>query len=135
MRPTAADALDGAERLLRGLVTDGELTPAAAAPVVRLVRQARVGWSSRLPFLDNDNRTLLALLSDLAPVLPEDLAAAITSHVVLPPPAPLLDVEEADRRNAALRELLARAVRVLPPGAERERVRRHLLERLEREPG
>lgn len=134
MRPTAADAHDGAERLLRGLVADGQLAPAAADPVLRLLRQARTGWSSRLPFLDDDSRTLLALLADLRRTLPVDLAAAITSHVGVRAITPLLDVEEADRRNAELRDLLARAVRVIPAGADRERIRVYLLDRVEREP-
>lgn len=78
---------------------------------------------------------MLSLLSELRAAVPEDLAATITVQFAQRPTAPLLDVEEADRYNASLRDLLAQAVRVLPSGAERERVRAYLLDRVQREPG
>lgn len=132
MRPTAADALEGAERLLRSLVSDGDLASENADPVLALLKQARAGWSTRLPFLDADNRALLGLLDDLRPALANDLAGEVTAG--LGRHEPTLDLEEADRLNASLRDLLARAVRALPPGKDRERVRRYLLDRVEREP-
>lgn len=132
LRPTTDDALKGAERLLRSLVADGDLMAENADPVLALLAQARSSWTTRLPFLDQDNRALLALLGELRTSLPEALAADITSR--LGSAAPLLDVAEADRLNAALRDLLAQAVRALPVGADRERIRLYLLDRVEREP-
>lgn len=132
LRPTTDDALEGAERLLRSLVADSELAAENADPVLALLAQARSSSTTRLPFLDQDNRALLALLGALRTSLPEALAADITSRLVCS--APLLDVAEADRLNAALRDLLAQAVRALPVGADRERIRLYLLDRVEREP-
>lgn len=132
LRPTAADALEGAERLLRSMVVDGDLAPENAEPVLALLARARGSWSTRLPFLDADNRALLALLQDVAPALPAPLAAEVGARSL--PTPPLLDVEAAEALNASLRHLLAQAVRALPDGAERERIRTCLLDRVEREP-
>ena len=140
MRPTAVETLEGADRLLRTVLAQDALPAATAASLasVRLMlKQARAGWGTRLPFLTDDTRELLALLAELAPHLPAPLAAEVKDRCAQRPSAPLLDLQVADEQNAALRELLARSVRALEPAAvaQREQVRTYLLRRVDLDPG
>lgn len=139
MRPTAAETLESADRLLRAILAEAGLsadTAASITSVLFMLKQVRVGWSTRLPFLADDNQRMLVLLAELAPDLPAPLSAEVMARCVLTSAEPLLALEAADELNASLRELLSQVLRVLPAAelGHRERIRGYLLERLELEP-
>jgi hypothetical protein len=130
MRPTIDEQLDGAQRLL-GIVEGDEGLSAASREVlgnaVRLLRRVRGSWASVPSFLADDNAELAALLTGLG------VDAAVDDD-----PGDDLDVAAVAERNAALRQLLARAIRELPRTPEglaaRERTGDYLRKRVQIEP-
>jgi hypothetical protein len=124
MRPTINEQLDGAQRLLRIVEEDEGLSPASREVLgnaARLLKRVHGSWASVLPFLVEDNAELAALSRD-----------------VDAPPGRDFDVVAAAERNAALRALLARAIRELPRSpnglAARRRIADYLRTRVEIDP-
>jgi hypothetical protein len=73
MRPTPEDVLDGAGRLLTGVLEEDALPADAAAAVtdaVRMIKQARRAVAGRPAFLAEDNDRMRALLAELVHDLP-----------------------------------------------------------------
>jgi hypothetical protein len=135
MRPTINEQLDGAQRLLRIVEEDEGLSPASREVLgnaARLLKRVHGSWASVLPFLVEDNAELAALLDGLAALVPG------LSRDVDAPPGRDFDVVAAAERNAALRALLARAIRELPRSpnglAARRRIADYLRTRVEIDP-
>jgi hypothetical protein len=134
MRPTVAEQLGGACRILEEVVGPEVAGTAAAEPLRALVKNLRMletSWAAVLPFLHWDNAATAGLLEQGRPGLPEPLARQIEVAVALPAPDPL-DVEAVQERNDVLRGLLSAVVRAGDP--EQTAIVGHLLERSRRYP-
>jgi hypothetical protein len=136
VQPTVEADLRAMRLSLERLVAAEDLPATAVqglAEIGRSLRRLERSWAQVLPYLVAENASTAALLADLTPSLPGDLAGEIAS--LGPPPAPVsdpsaFDATKAQERNGVLRALLARAITALPAdegGAEaRARVRQHL---------
>ncbi len=139
MRPTIDDQLAGAERLLEGVAADPGLSEASRDLLTnarRLVRRADRASSGTWAFLAEDAGQVQRLLAELGPQVPalaDEIGAACAEDVPVVP-----DLDALAGRHEDLRELLARAVRELPPDgdgdAARARVAARLRERVDTDP-
>lgn len=117
MRPTIDEQLGGAARLLRLAEDEPEITPAVAELVRnarRLVERVEGSWSRALPFLNEDNGRMGALLGRSEP----DSA----------------DLPAAAARNEELRAALTRRIHELPAGPDRAAIGAHLRARVAADP-
>ena len=143
MHPTVDEQLRGVRRLLQIVAADDGLSPAATealADASRILRRLQSSWAQVPAFLASDNRATAAVLTEIAPLLPAELAAdavAMASGCAEPHLADL-DLAAVHERNKALRALLAQAVTALPHDDAGARARRviaaHLCQRLARDP-
>lgn len=118
MRPTIDEQLAGAARLLRLAEADPEIGEGVAELVCnarRLIDRVAGSWSAALPFLEDDNAGIAALLGESAPEPAADLAAAAT-------------------RNESLRAALTQHLRRLPAGDERDAIGSYLRDRVFADP-
>ena len=122
MQPTVEAELSGVRRSLAALAADhalpADVTEELAA-IARALQRVETSWPRVLPYLVSDNAATAELLRELAPLLPDDLRAAIDAAVSGQGPAPdpaSLDVGAANERNEFLRDLLSRAIVACPPG-------------------
>jgi hypothetical protein len=144
MHPTIDEQLDGVARLLQRVAGDlGPDDPTAERlrTAAGTLRRIAGSWAAMLPFLTWDNAATVALLD----VLDEATGSAFGPRARTPagesaePPDPF-DAEAVHARNLELRELLADAVRGLPPnavdGADRARAAAaaHVRARIARDP-
>lgn len=137
MYPTPSEQLQAVRHLIERVQAGEELTAESAqllTDAARLLRRLERSWPRRMPFLVDDSRRVLAMLSELRPNLPtleEEIAAATERP---PPDGP----DAAHQRNLELRDLLARAVHALPDDADgdagRARIAEHLRRRLLADP-
>jgi hypothetical protein len=132
VHPTVDEQFRVIGRLLRGVAADAGLSPDAAealADATRMLRRLEDSWAHMLPFLESDNLATEAVLAEVAPLLPAELAAASSR---------LGADGTADERNQALRGLLADAIVALPDGDDGARARTaiaaHLRRRIDRNP-
>ena len=128
MRPTVDEELDGALRLLDTVVREEQVSAGGRdrlRDVERLVRRVRGSWSAILPFLVEDNATLVGLLHKLGTDVPPD-------------PEPGVDITAVAARNEQLRERLSATIRVLPAPPEgddaRVRIGTYLQRRVDTDP-
>jgi hypothetical protein len=133
VRPTVEEQLRGVGRLLQVVAADADLSPEsteALAEASRMLRRLEVSWPHMVPFLDSDNRATAAVLEQVAPLLPAELAAAASR--------PDAAISPAHERNQVLRALLAQAIVALPGGEAgaqaRTAIGAHLRERVDRNP-
>lgn len=116
MRPTIDDQVEGARRLLTGLVDGDEVSVATRECLVnvrRLLDQIGRSWASLPGFYDEDSATLAALLDRTRAALPDTAAERIAAALTVPAP-PATDVVAASAHNAELRALLSVALHKLP---------------------
>ena len=137
MHPTIDAQLRGVDRLIEKVETNIPLPEEAAELLTnarRLLARVAKSWHALAPFYGLDNRTMIGLLTEIAPVVP-----ALQSEVDSATSAPAgVDVIEMAERNAQLRGLLSQVIRALPStpaGAEaRTRIGTYLQQRIETDP-
>ena len=144
MHPTVEEQLRGIARLLAIVALDDALSPASAealADATRMLRRMQATWRRVPAFLAHDNQATAAVLGEIAPLLPAEMAASVAAAVAAHPgESPLgdLDVVAVDERNQVLRALLAQAIAALPRDDAGTRARAaiaaHLRQRVERDP-
>ena len=121
MQPTIEAELSGAQRLLEPLAADPTLPADVTGQiktVMQLLKRLERSWPRFFPHLASDNARTAGLLAELAPGLSPDLRSEIDRALSVQGPPPdddVLDVVAANRRNEALRDLLARAIREADP--------------------
>jgi hypothetical protein len=133
VQPTLESELRATRSSLERIVSgepDSE-TAASLHEVIRSLRRLERSASRFLPFLVAENAATRTLLADLAPLLTGDLAAQITAAVTPPDDQSPCDLDQVNETNAHLRDLLSRAIALLPDDAAGaaacERTREHLL--------
>jgi hypothetical protein len=137
MRPSVDEQLRGTCRILEEVVAPSVGDPYARTILAGLIANLRM-LNEALPavagFLRHDNQACGQLLAVLAPALPVVLSAPIAQALDQPEPDPA-DAAALERRNQALRELLAQAVGHEDLTTEHHAlIRRHLTERASRVP-
>lgn len=121
MRPTIDEQLDGASRLLRLAEEDPGISPAAAELVRnarRLIDRVSTSWSAALPFLQDDNATVSALLGS-------DASGTANGEG---------DLAAAAARNEELRAALTLRIQELPAGPDRAAIGAYLRARVAADP-
>lgn len=137
MRPSIDEQLRGTCRILEEVVAPSVSDPYAHTILTGLIANLRM-LNEALPgvagFLRHDNQACAQVLAVLATVLPAAQSASIAQALGQPEPD-VADVAALERRNQALRELLARAVghESLTP-EHHALIRSHLSERASRMP-
>ncbi|HEY3737858.1 MAG TPA: hypothetical protein VGL26_10485 [Jatrophihabitans sp.] len=125
MRPTINDQVDGARRLLTGLLEDDEV-PAAACETLtnarRLLDQIGRSWAALPGFYARDNTELAQLLQRMRTAVPMDVAARIAKVANAPAP-PAVDVNAGASHNAELRQSLSDLLHAMPAGPGRDAAR------------
>lgn len=137
MRPTVEEQLQGTCRVLEKVVAPCVADPYARTMLDGLVANLRM-LSGALPavpaFLANDNRATAALLAQLQTAVEPDLASRI-AHALREPEPDAVDTTALERRNGALRELFALALRSAGLTPEmRAAALKHMSERASRAP-
>lgn len=135
MQPTIEADLRAARLALERIAAEEGLPANAAqglSEVTRSLKRLEACWFRMLPYLSTENASTVALLHELAPLLPADLNRDIAALGDAPVPvadADALDARKANELNGTLRDLLARAIGTFPPGEEgaaaRARVTEH----------
>ena len=144
MQPAVEADIRAMRESLERLIAEEQL-PASGVAVLgevrRSLRRLERTWARVLPYLLAENAATAALLAEVAPLVPADLQAEITTAGRALDPVPdtaQLDAVLANERNGVLRGLLARVIETLPAdesGARaRARARKHLQDCLELRP-
>lgn len=138
MQPTPQEDLRAMREALERVAAGDTIASDDAAVIghtVRSLKRLERSWDKVLPFLVRENAVIRDLLAELAPALPGATRSEIDAAVGAAPPSVdprLLELTPARDANAALRELLARAIGDLPSGeagaAGRRRTRAGLAE-------
>lgn len=136
MRPTPEADLRRVRLSVERLVAEEALAPAAAAGlegVIRSLRRLERALPRILPHLAAENESTARVLAELAPLMPEELAAEVAALEPSLPAVdalPMFDPAVVGELNTTLRDLLSRAIAVLPAGeagaAARALIRDHL---------
>jgi hypothetical protein len=124
LQPAVEADLRAIRLALERIAAEEDLVPTTVdqlSEVIRSVKRLETSWFLVLPYLAHENASTAALLSELAPVLPDDLKHDIASLGDTPVPASdpdALDARKANELNGVLRELLVRTIVALPSGEE-----------------
>lgn len=137
MHPTPTEQLQAIRFLIEQARADREQSAASQqllADATRLLRRLERSWPKRMPFLVDDNRRALRLLSELRPHL-----APLDAEIAEVDRRPATDSEEsAHKRNVELQGLLGRAVHLLPDDSDgdrgRAKITQHLRQRTAADP-
>lgn len=137
MQPMPDVELAGARRSLSSVARDPRLPSDASREiehVIRTIRRVEKSWPVLLPYLVQSNGRLAALLRELAPLAPAELAEEIDAVLAETPEGLGVDLGSANEHNEALRGLLARFVTSeLPRPGTASPTRAPILEALRRD--